>query len=137
MPASSKLRTAANKRKALKAYPLEGTIAGTARAIGMERKTVADWIKEDPEFAAAITSIDEATIERVEATLLDMALDKDIAAISLYLKARSQRYRPQPLSSPVANVQQQVIVRMESPQPLPTALPQWPASTQKQPLLEG
>jgi len=123
VPQTTPSKRASLKRKALKAYRLAGNLSETARQVGVDRNTLQDWRVKDPEFAQALEDIDNETVDAVESTLVQMALEKDIVAIKYYLTNRSKRYASKPEGATNgALIQQQFIVRMEQPPQLPVTI---------------
>ena len=119
MPFSQQKR-ASLKRRALKVYAQAGNITETARILGVDRAAIQEWRIADPAFRQAMEAIDDVTIEAVESTLVQMALDGDLHAIKFYLMHRSTRYAPRPEQhTGTPAIQQQFIVRMEQSPALP------------------
>jgi len=54
----------ANQRAFIDAYPVEGTVGKTMKAIGMGRRTFYDWIK-DPEFNAVYQELKQDRIDEL------------------------------------------------------------------------
>lgn len=58
--------TAQRKRAMLAAYPHYGTVMHAAEAVGIGRRTHTNWLKEDPEYAAAFEAAKEELLEVYE-----------------------------------------------------------------------
>jgi PBP1b-binding outer membrane lipoprotein LpoB len=67
-----------------------GIQASAARALGMGRSTMVDYIARDPKIKAAYEQINETTIDRVENKLLQQIDAGNITAIIFYLKTKAK-----------------------------------------------
>lgn len=88
-----------------------GIVTDACRISGVERSTFYHWLKNDPEFKAAVDEIQEVAIDYVESKLFERingvevfkgidketgemitySLPPDVPAISLYLKTRGKK----------------------------------------------
>jgi hypothetical protein len=63
----------ADKKVMLKALAkTRGIVSTAAEAANISRQTHYDWIKDDPEYKAAVDAINEATIDFVESKLMQL-----------------------------------------------------------------
>lgn len=67
-----------------------GLQAGAARALGVTRQTVANYIKDNPVIKAAYEDVNETTIDKVEGKLLEQVNSGNITAIIFYLKTKAK-----------------------------------------------
>ena len=65
-----------------------GQFAVVASQLGIDRRTLFRWRNSDPEFDAACREARVLTTQLVEAKLYGMALEGDMRAMTLFLKAR-------------------------------------------------
>ena len=65
------------KAKALKVLTAGGTMYDAARAAGFSTKTLYNWAKADPEFAAAIDEARDKSDDQVELTTFGNCTDPD------------------------------------------------------------
>lgn len=88
--------TAKNKALMLKALEESGCNASkSCDAVGISQVTHYQWLKDDPEYAAAVEQLQTAMIDKVESWLynkiFDAQRDSDqIKASEIYLKARAK-----------------------------------------------
>ena len=88
-----------------------GIVTDACNLVGLERSTFYHWLKNDPEFKAAVDEIQEVAIDYVESKLFERitgvevmkgvdketgemitySLPPDVPAISLYLKTRGKK----------------------------------------------
>ena len=68
----------------------QGVLRGAAaEAIKVDRTTIWRWIKEDPEFAAAVEAAEMSAIEAVEDALYKAALEGNVVAMQVILYNRA------------------------------------------------
>jgi hypothetical protein len=86
------MKVSAAKKSAFADLLVEGQTPETAaKAIGIDRRTAYRWKAADPVFAEHWDEARERKIEVVEATLYQMAIEKDLGAVKEFLRA----YRPE------------------------------------------
>lgn len=61
-----------------------------ARKLGINRHTVAEYIKRDPVLADAVQQERESTLDDVESVFVDACLEGDIQACMFYLKTKGK-----------------------------------------------
>lgn len=84
-------KTQRRKAKLLKALAeSKGIVAYACEAAGITRKTYYEWLKIDDDFKQKAEDITEATLDRVEAKLLEAINDDNITAIIFYLKTKGR-----------------------------------------------
>ena len=116
MPLYTAARKYRLKQSALRHYAKTGTIAATARGIGVSRPTLLQWIDEDPKFALAMAAIDEEITDALESTALTTALEGDPAMLRLLLTTRRPG-RFKPAEKGPDTTQAQVVIRFDTPPP--------------------
>lgn len=93
--AASKKReisTKTRKSKLLEALTASlGNISEATQALGINRRTYYDWIKDDPDFAQQVDHLAEAQIDFVESQLFSRVRDGDTTAIIFYLKTKGKK----------------------------------------------
>ncbi|PTY01667.1 hypothetical protein DB346_11590 [Verrucomicrobia bacterium LW23] len=67
-----------------------GVKSSAARALGIDRRTVNNWIHADAEFAAAVLEIQEHAIDFVETHLFKSIQAGNVASIIFYLKTKGR-----------------------------------------------
>ena len=78
----------------LAAYMTTATVAGAARAAGINRETHYAWLKDDADYAAAFADAREAAIEHLEDVARRRAVEgSDTLLIFLLKAARPSVYR--------------------------------------------
>jgi hypothetical protein len=86
-------RTAQKKAEFVRALAEEGTVTAACQAVGIGRRTVYDWRREDPAFAAAWDDALRDAFDRLEASMYSRALKGDVT-LSIYLhKCGAKRFR--------------------------------------------
>lgn len=65
-------------------------VSATCKAIGIERPTFYNWIKEDKEFALKVSNVEESDIDMAESALKKQILGGNITAIIFYLKTKGK-----------------------------------------------
>jgi len=68
-----------------------GLVTPTCKEMKMNRGTFYDWCKSDPAFKAAVTDIDEVTLDFVEGKLLENVGNNDNVAITFYMKYKARQ----------------------------------------------
>lgn len=68
-----------------------GNIQKSCKEVGINRQTYYNIYKSDELFRNEVDIIDEETIDFVEDALIDMIRDKNLKAITFYLKYRARR----------------------------------------------
>ena len=92
----SKLSLARERLKAKKALFISelksrlGLIMGTCDALSIPYSRVRDWAKNDPEFAEALVSVKEYTLDAVENELFKKITGGDTKAIIFYLQTKGR-----------------------------------------------
>lgn len=98
-------KTAANKAAFLVEFRSVWTVARAAKAAGIHRSTVYQWIADDPEFKTAFEDVDALNVEDAEAKLYELAvkgvekpvtvagkretvIEHDSGLLKLYLQSR-------------------------------------------------
>jgi hypothetical protein len=66
-------KKSANKLAFLAAYRTLGTVLTAARAAGTARTSHYEWLRDDPEYAAAFEQANEDFIESLEASVIESA----------------------------------------------------------------
>lgn len=69
MPGRSRVQAAqdaARKAAFLEAYAVDATVTHAARSTKLRRKTVYDWLRDDPVFAAAFHEAEQEAIDALE-----------------------------------------------------------------------
>jgi len=85
-------KTQKRKAKVLKALAeSKGIIAYACDAANISRSTFYEWMKQDENFASEVDEITEATLDRVEAKLLEAINDDNLTAIIFYLKTKGKK----------------------------------------------
>ena len=93
----SRSEVAAKKRKRTMKKILEalaeskGIVSYACEKVGISRKSFYQWLKEDEEFSSAVEEITEATLDKVEAKLLEQINDDNLTAIIFYLKTKGRK----------------------------------------------
>jgi hypothetical protein len=67
-----------------------GLQAAAARALGVSRKTISNYIDGDDEIKAAYQETNESNIDKVEGKLFDQINNGNITAIIFYLKTKAK-----------------------------------------------
>ena len=67
-----------------------GIQAAAAVALKTSRKTIQNYIKDNPEVADAYEQVNESTIDKVENKLLEQINSGNITAIIFYLKTKAK-----------------------------------------------
>ena len=62
----------------------------TCKALGIERATFYNWLKEDNSFKEKITALEEGDIDSAETALKRQILDGNTTAIIFYLKTKGK-----------------------------------------------
>jgi len=87
-------QTQTEQRKALMLEALEksaGIVSQASAACGVRRRTHYEWLKNDPEYRAAVDDIRELIIDKAETTLLNAIESGDITATIFVLKTLGKR----------------------------------------------
>jgi len=85
-------KTEKRKKKVLKALAeSKGIVSYACEAANISRKTFYEWKNADEKFAALVDEITEATLDRVEAKLLEAINDDNLTAIIFYLKTKGKK----------------------------------------------
>jgi len=82
----------------------KGIVSDACKKVGISRKTFYEWIKEDPEFAAAVEDAKEQAIDFVEGRLFNLIENEDTTATIFFLKTRGKNrgYREKEDETPPA-----------------------------------
>ena len=72
----TKAQRAALKVAFVEALGSHLTLENTARAVGVSRRQILDWRKEDPEFQAAIDRARESALDKLEDKAYEVALNE-------------------------------------------------------------
>ena len=84
-------KTQRRKSKLLKALAeSKGIVAYACEAAGVSRNTYYEWLKNDDDFKQKAEEITEATLDRVEAKLLEAINEDNLTAIIFYLKTKGR-----------------------------------------------
>ena len=68
-----------------------GNISNACKAAGVSRQTYYDWVKDDPEFAQAVESVKELSLDTAESVLKQLIVkDKNVTAVIFYLKTKGR-----------------------------------------------
>lgn len=68
-----------------------GIVAHAIKEVGINRSTHHDWLKDDPDYAAAVEEIGETLLDFGEAALMDCIKDKEFQAIKYFLNCKGRR----------------------------------------------
>lgn len=91
-PKKRELSTKTRKKRFLDALHASlGNISEAAKAVGINRRTYYDWLKDDPDFAQAAENISEAQVDLVEGKLLERIKEGDTTATIFYLKTKGKK----------------------------------------------
>lgn len=67
-----------------------GIVTTACKSAGVGRVTFYEWMKKDPDFAAAVEDIGEVTLDFAESALLMNIRQGDTTAIIFYLKTKGR-----------------------------------------------
>jgi hypothetical protein len=68
-----------------------GIVTTAAKAADIDRKSHYNWMKEDPEYKAAVESIQESVIDFAESHLYKLVKEGNPAATIFYLKTKGKK----------------------------------------------
>lgn len=68
-----------------------GIVSAACQAVDMPRSTFYNWLKDDPEFKAAVDEIQEFAIDHVESVLHGQINKGDTTACIFYLKTKGKK----------------------------------------------
>jgi len=89
---AKKLHTTTLKKQLLEALRKSLGIVSTAcKAVGVERSTHYDWLKADPNYAAAVAELDNVVLDFAESQLHKQVGDGDTTAIIFLLKCKGKK----------------------------------------------
>lgn len=87
-------QTATDKRKAAMLAALEksaGIVSTASANCGISRRTHYEWLKDDPDYKAAVDDLQNIMIDKAETTLLNAIDSGDITATIFLLKTLGKR----------------------------------------------
>lgn len=67
-----------------------GNITASCKAANIDRKTYYNWLKADPQFAAAVDDLAESNIDFAESCLKQQIKDGNTTATIFYLKTKGK-----------------------------------------------
>jgi hypothetical protein len=83
----------------LKAFSKSGTISCAARMVGLERKTIYNWLETDQDFFDSFHHAEEEITETLEELAFKKAVEgSDRMIVFLLQSRRPEKYRNQPLN---------------------------------------
>lgn len=68
-----------------------GIVSRAAAAIQLDNGTHYRWLKDDPEYSAAVAELDNIVIDLAEAALLSKIKEGDTTAIIFFLKTKGRK----------------------------------------------
>jgi hypothetical protein len=84
-------RTEQSKKALLDALEKSlGIVTTACKAAGVGRVTYYEWLKNDPDFAAAVADLSEVTLDFAESALLKNIKEGNTTAIIFYLKTKGR-----------------------------------------------
>jgi len=80
------------KKAMLKALEASlGVVTVAAKSAGIDRSTHYQWMKDDPEYKAAVDSLEDMVIDFAESKLHKLILDGDTSATIFFMKCKGKR----------------------------------------------
>jgi hypothetical protein len=88
-----------------------GIVTNACKAINISRQTHYDWMKDDPEYAAAVQEIDNLALDFAESRLYKLIQKGDTSATIFYLKTKGKKrgYQEGPIVDVKTNGNTQII----------------------------
>lgn len=68
-----------------------GIVTTAAKIVGIDRCTHYEWLKNDPEYKAAVESLDDIVIDFAESQLHKKIKEGDTTATIFYLKTKAKK----------------------------------------------
>ena len=68
-----------------------GIVTTAAKIAGIDRSTHYEWLKNDPEYKAAVESLDDVVLDFAESQLHKRIKDGDTTATIFYLKTKGKK----------------------------------------------
>ena len=68
-----------------------GVVTSAAGMVGITRQTHWNWMKSDPDYAAAVESVQDIALDFAESKLHEQIRDKDTIATIFYLKTKGKK----------------------------------------------
>ena len=95
-----------------------GIVTNACKAINISRQTHYDWMKDDPEYAAAVQEIDNLALDFAESRLYKLIQKGDTSATIFYLKTKGKKrgYQEGPIVDVKTNGNTQIIFDFGSKQ---------------------
>ena len=80
------------KKAMLKALEASlGIVTVAAKNAGIDRSTHYQWLKDDPEYKAAVDSLEDMVIDFAESKLHKLIMDGDTSATIFFMKCKGKR----------------------------------------------
>lgn len=73
-----------------------GNITQTCRAVGIDRKTYYNWLKNDKSFAERIADCEADLNDEIRQVLIQKAAEGDMTAVIFYLRRRHPDFKDNP-----------------------------------------
>lgn len=81
-----------NKERLLKALEASlGVVTDACKKVKLSRQTFYKYLKEDPDFKAAVLELEEVALDTAESALFNQIKDGNVTSIIFYLKTKGRR----------------------------------------------
>ena len=81
-----------NKARLLKALEASlGVVTDACKKVKLSRQTFYKYLKEDPDFKAAVLELEEVALDTAESALFNQIKEGNVTSIIFYLKTKGRR----------------------------------------------
>lgn len=81
-----------NKERLLKALEASlGVVTDACKKVKLSRQTFYKYLKEDPDFKAAVLELEEVALDTAESALFNQIKEGNVTSIIFYLKTKGRR----------------------------------------------
>jgi CRP-like cAMP-binding protein len=81
-----------NKARLLKALEASlGVVTDACKKVKLSRQTFYKYLKEDPDFKAAVLELEEVALDKAESALFNQIKEGNVTSIIFYLKTKGRR----------------------------------------------
>ena len=68
-----------------------GIVTTAAKSVGITRKTHYDWLNKDPQYAKAVTELEDLALDYVESKLFKNIEKEKEASVFFYMKTKGEK----------------------------------------------